>query len=98
MINISFSPSLSFSLSLSLPLLLLPSLPPSLPPSLSLSPPPPRRAMLVGGTCTGEHGVGLGKRDLLIEEFGEDAINVMKQLKLTFDPNNIMNPGKVIYL
>ena len=54
--------------------------------------------MSVGGTCTGEHGVGLGKRDLLIEEFGEDAIDVMKQLKLTFDPNNIMNPGKVIYL
>ena len=82
--------------------------------SLSLShpspPPPPththytlfthpcRRATSVGGTCTGEHGVGLGKMDLLIEEFGEEAIAVMKQLKLTFDPNNIMNPGKVIYL
>ena len=80
------------SLSLSLPLPT-PSIPLSLSPSL-----PPRRAMSVGGTCTGEHGVGLGKRDLLIEEFGEDAIDVMRQLKLTFDPNNIMNPGKVIYL
>ena len=55
-----------------------------------------RRAMAVGGTCTGEHGVGRGKMDLLVEEFGEEGIKVMKQIKLTLDPNNIMNPDKVI--
>ena len=50
----------------------------------------------MGGTCTGEHGVGLGKRELLEEEFGHNGLEVMKQLKRTLDPNNIMNPDKVI--
>jgi D-lactate dehydrogenase (cytochrome) len=54
-----------------------------------------RRALSMGGTCTGEHGIGLGKREFLVEEFGE-AVEVMRQLKATLDPLNLMNPGKVV--
>lgn len=52
------------------------------------------RAISMGGTCTGEHGVGYGKIDYLEKEHGE-AISVMRDLKRTFDPDNIMNPGKI---
>ncbi|KAK6185490.1 hypothetical protein SNE40_007712 [Patella caerulea] len=52
-------------------------------------------AQELDGTCTGEHGIGLGKRELLEREIGEEGISVMKQVKSAFDPNNIMNPGKV---
>ncbi|XP_063293651.1 probable D-lactate dehydrogenase, mitochondrial isoform X2 [Pelobates fuscus] len=55
-----------------------------------------RRALALNGTCTGEHGIGLGKRSLLVEEIGEVGIATMKQIKATLDPQNIMNPGKVI--
>lgn len=48
------------------------------------------------GTCTGEHGIGLGKRALLREEVGLLAIEVMQGLKATLDPKNLMNPGKVL--
>lgn len=48
------------------------------------------------GTCTGEHGVGLGKRALLCEEMGPVGIQVMRSLKDTLDPNNLMNPGKIL--
>ncbi|GFO30436.1 lactate dehydrogenase d [Plakobranchus ocellatus] len=54
-------------------------------------------AMDLNGTCTGEHGIGMGKRDLLIAEVGEETLGAMKQIKATFDPNNIMNPGKVFF-
>jgi D-lactate dehydrogenase (cytochrome) len=54
-----------------------------------------RRALAMGGTCTGEHGIGLGKREFLIEEFGA-GVEVMRQLKATLDPENLLNPGKVV--
>lgn len=54
------------------------------------------RALAVGGTCTGEHGVGLGKRHLMEKEVGPVGVRVMKQLKKTLDPFNIMNPGKIV--
>lgn len=54
-------------------------------------------ALSVGGTCTGEHGVGLGKIKYLKAEYGE-AYALLEQLKRTIDPQNIMNPGKVIAL
>lgn len=56
-----------------------------------------RLAQELNGTCTGEHGIGLGKRDLLLKEIGETGIEVMQQLKQTLDPNGILNPGKVFF-
>lgn len=53
------------------------------------------RALDMEGTCTGEHGVGYGKIDKLIAEHG-DAVDVMRGLKQTIDPLNLMNPGKVV--
>lgn len=54
------------------------------------------RALDVDGTCTGEHGVGLGKMKFLKDEVGEEAIAVMRRLKFALDPLGILNPGKVI--
>lgn len=56
-----------------------------------------RLAQKLDGTCTGEHGIGLGKRELLLKEIGETGIEVMQQLKQTLDPNGILNPGKVFF-
>jgi D-lactate dehydrogenase (cytochrome) len=55
------------------------------------------RALEMGGTCTGEHGVGWGKIDWLEAELGE-ALDVMRALKRAIDPLNIMNPGKIVRL
>ncbi|CEP21968.1 DLD4 [Cyberlindnera jadinii] len=54
-----------------------------------------QRALDNEGTCTGEHGIGLGKRKYLQLELGEDTVALMRQIKLSVDPHGIMNPDKV---
>jgi len=53
------------------------------------------RALSMDGTCSGEHGVGYGKMEFLVAEHG-DAVSVMRTLKTALDPDNIMNPGKIV--
>lgn len=54
-----------------------------------------QRALTLGGTCTGEHGIGIGKIDALVDELG-DAVDVMRAIKSALDPSGILNPGKVL--
>ena len=54
------------------------------------------RAIAMEGTCTGEHGIGLGKKKYLIAEHGEVAVEVMRAVKMALDPRNLLNPGKVL--
>lgn len=53
------------------------------------------RALQLGGTCTGEHGVGLHKMGFLVDEAGAGAVDMMRTIKRALDPKNIMNPGKI---
>lgn len=55
-----------------------------------------RRALRYDGTCTGEHGVGLHKKGYLLEEHGHEAVELMRTIKRSLDPHNILNPGKVV--
>jgi len=56
------------------------------------------RALSLGGTCTGEHGIGLHKMDFLVAEAGDGAVEMMRTIKRALDPKNIMNPGKIFAL
>ena len=56
------------------------------------------RSIALGGTCTGEHGVGIHKMDFLREEAGDGAVQMMRSIKQALDPKNILNPGKIFSL
>src|SRR6266852_3854451 len=56
------------------------------------------RALGMEGTCTGEHGVGQGKMKYLKAEHGDAALSTMRAIKTALDPQNIMNPGKIVTL
>ncbi|KAJ5511322.1 Vanillyl-alcohol oxidase C-terminal subdomain 2 [Penicillium expansum] len=53
------------------------------------------RAIEMEGTCTGEHGIGLGKKEFMVKEVGEGSLAVMRGIKNALDPFWLMNPGKV---
>jgi D-lactate dehydrogenase (cytochrome) len=55
-----------------------------------------RRALDMGGTCTGEHGIGIGKLKHMRREHGDGTVAVMQAVKAALDPHNIMNPGKIV--
>jgi D-lactate dehydrogenase (cytochrome) len=54
------------------------------------------RALKMEGTCTGEHGIGLGKMGSMRMELGDDVMDLMRDIKHVFDPDDLMNPGKVV--
>jgi glycolate oxidase len=55
-------------------------------------------ALELGGTITGEHGIGLKKRNILPKQVGATGMELMRSIKRSIDPNNILNPGKVFEL
>jgi len=55
------------------------------------------RALAMDGTCTGEHGIGLGKQDWLVAELGE-TVDLMRTIKRALDPKDLFNPGKIFSL
>jgi glycolate oxidase len=54
-----------------------------------------RQALSMGGMITGEHGIGITRKDFLPLAVDEEQITIMKKIKEAFDPNHILNPGKI---
>jgi glycolate oxidase len=50
----------------------------------------------IGGSISGEHGIGIAKRKFMNYQFSQQQLNLMKQFKKVFDPDNILNPGKIL--
>lgn len=55
-----------------------------------------RLSIALDGTVTGEHGIGLDLRDLVVDELGASTVDAMRKIKWSLDPHLIMNPGKMI--
>jgi len=55
-----------------------------------------QRTLEVGGTCTGEHGIGFDKKKYLKQQYSGETIEMMKVIKKALDPKNLLNPGKVV--
>jgi len=55
------------------------------------------RALQRRGTVSGEHGVGIGKREFIVREHGDAHIGVQKSIKKAMDPTSLLNPGKVLF-
>jgi glycolate oxidase len=53
-------------------------------------------ALALGGTVTGEHGIGAARRDWLVRQRGDDAVAVMRSIKQALDPRNLLNPGRML--
>jgi D-lactate dehydrogenase (cytochrome) len=53
-------------------------------------------AIAMGGSASGEHGVGIGKQKYIIMEHGVAHVDIQRRIKRALDPLNIMNPGKII--
>jgi glycolate oxidase len=56
------------------------------------------KTIALGGTITGEHGVGLAKKPFLAGQFDEASYALMKQVKRALDPRGLLNPGKIFDL
>ena len=56
------------------------------------------RTLAAGGSCTGEHGIGVGKKAYLAKQFDASTLEMMRTLKRALDPHAIMNPGKLVDL
>jgi len=54
------------------------------------------RALAMDGTCSGEHGIGIGKTRFMLREHGDEALAVMRAIKAALDPDNLLNPGKML--
>ena len=54
-----------------------------------------RQAISLGGTLSGEHGIGLSKKAYMRFELNDETLELMKKIKNVFDPNHILNPGKI---